>query len=129
MRYPRGFARTQIPLVLIVLTFLWSAATIALRRSEDAPRGTAVIRIGHWQLEAGVREAFDKLGKEFANLPYVQQKYGKVMIVQDSIPGPIYGQWLTSQMLGQTSPDLLEVGQLSQPILLSYQSRYFLPLS
>ena len=123
------FFRTQMPLILVALAFIWSAVTIAVRRSEEAPPGTKVIRIGHWQLEAGVREAFETLGKQFAELPEIKAKYGNVMVVQDAIPGPTYGQWMTSQMMGKTAPDLLEMGQLPDPILLSYESRYFFPLT
>lgn len=121
--------RSKLPLIALVAVFLWSAATIALRRSDEARPGTKTLRIGHWQLEAGVREAFETLGKEFAELPEVRAKHGDVRIVQDAIPDTTYGQWLTSQMMGQTAPDLLEVGMLPDPIMLAYQNRYFLPLT
>ena len=121
--------REYLPIVAIGAAFLWSAVTIGLRRSEEARPGTKVLRIGHWQLESGVREAFETLGKEFAALPEVKAKYGDVKIVQDAIPDTTYGQWLTSQMMGQTAPDLLEVGMLPEPILLAYQNRYFMPLT
>src|SRR4051794_12322279 len=101
--------RDQLPLLAIAAAFLWSAVTIAMRRSEEARPGTTVIRIGHWQLESGVREAFETLGKQFAELPEVKARYGDVKIAQDAIPDTTYGQWLTSQMMGQTAPDLLEV--------------------
>jgi raffinose/stachyose/melibiose transport system substrate-binding protein len=121
--------KRALPLLALLAAFVWSAATIALRRSEEAPQGTTVLRIGHWQLESGVRDAFEKLGRDFAALPAVQKKYGRVLIVQDAIPDSTYGQWLTSQMMGQTAPDLLEVGMLPDPIMLAYQSRYFQPLT
>ena len=88
-----------------------------------------VLRVGHWQLEAGVRDAFGVLGAEFAKLPEVQREFGRVEIRQEAIPEDIYGQWLTSQMLGRTSPDLVEIGKLPEPVLLAFQSRYFLPLN
>ena len=119
----------QWPLIILALVFAWSAVSIGLRRAEDVPAGTTVLRIGHWQLETGVREAFEKLGKEFAKRPEVQAKYGRVMVVPDAIPDSTYGQWLTSQVMGETAPDIMEVGGLPDPIILSYESRYFLPLT
>jgi raffinose/stachyose/melibiose transport system substrate-binding protein len=126
----RGMAVLRgLPLILIAAAFLWSVATIVLRRTQEAPAGVVTLRIGHWQLETGVREAFRQLGADFAALPEVQARYGKVQILQDAIPDSSYGQWLTSQMMGETAPDLVEMGMLPDPILRSYESRYFLPLN
>lgn len=118
------------PLLAIAAAFTWACVTIATRRGSEAPPDTTVIRIGHWQLEAGVRQAFDELGKDFAALPEIQQKYGKVMIVQDAIPESTYGQWITSNMIAHTAPDLVEIGLgLPYNIWLAYQNRYFEPLT
>ena len=62
-------------------------------------------------------------------MPEVRREFGEVEIRQEAIPEDIYGQWLTSQMLGRTSPDLVEIGKLPEPVLLAFQSRYFLPLN
>jgi raffinose/stachyose/melibiose transport system substrate-binding protein len=121
--------KEKLPLMALAVVFLWSALTIAVRRGDEARPGTTTLRIGHWQLEAGVREAFETLGRDFAALPEIKAKYGDVRVVQDAIPDSTYGQWLTSQMMGQTAPDLLEVGMLPEPIMLAYQNRYFLPLT
>lgn len=118
------------PLLAITAAFTWACVTIAMRRGDETPPDTTVIRIGHWQLEAGVRQAFDELGLQFAQLPQVKAKYGKVLIVQDAIPEGTYGQWITSNMIAHTAPDLVEIGMgLAPNIWLAYQNRYFEPLT
>jgi ABC-type glycerol-3-phosphate transport system substrate-binding protein len=116
------------PLIIVGLAFLWSCITIATRRVAEAPPGTIVVRIAHYQLESGARDAFEKLGKDFANLPEIK-KFGDVRIVQEAIPAPLYGQWLTSQMMARQAPDLVEYGQLPTPMMLAIQNRYMLPLN
>ena len=124
--------RRSIPLLAILAAFVWACITIVARRTEEAPPGAIVIRIGHWQLEAGIRRSFDTLAEEFARDPQVRGKYGnrKIVVIQDAIPEGIYGQWATSQMMGETAPDLVEIGQgLPGSLWLQFQTRYFLPLT
>ena len=122
--------RERFALLVLVGAFIWSAVMIATRRTAETPKGVSVIRIGHWQLEGGVRDGFNKLADEFSKLPAIRAKYGQVRIVQDSIPESIYPQWVSTQMMGGTAPDLLEIGMgLSPPIWLAYQNRYFFSLS
>jgi raffinose/stachyose/melibiose transport system substrate-binding protein len=53
-----------------------------------------------------------------------------VRIVQDAIPEGTYGQWLTTQLMGGTAPDIIECG-LGVPynVLVGYYSRYFRPMT
>lgn len=120
----------KLPLIILLGGFLWSAYSVAVRTVAEVPADVKVIRIGHWQLESGVRDAFNELAADFARRPDVLAKHGKVRVVQDAIPESIYGQWVSTQMIAGTAPDLLEVGLgLPPPIWLAYQSRYFLPLT
>jgi raffinose/stachyose/melibiose transport system substrate-binding protein len=115
---------------LLIGAFLWAAWTIRSRRTAEAPPGVKVIRIGHWQLEAGVREGFIKLAEEFANHPLVQAKHGKVMVVQDAVPEGVYGPWVSTNMVSGTAPDIVQVGLgLPWQVWLGYQVRYFVPLT
>lgn len=103
--------------------FGWSGATILLTRTREAPPETVTLRIGHWQLEGGVRDAFNAMAAEYQTL------HPHIRIVQDAIPEGLYGQWMTTQMMGATAPDMLEIGMLPGPIMLSYERRYFLSLT
>ena len=119
------FLRRHSALVFVSAVYLWSAVAILSYRRAQTPAGVTIeLRIGHWQLEAGVREAFNRMAAEYHKL------HPQVFIVQDAIPEGSYGTWMTTQLMGGTAPDMIEVG-LGVPynILLGFMSRYFLPLT
>ncbi len=118
------FVRTYFALLVVFAVFLWSAWVIATYRAQQAPPGSIVIRLGHWQLEASVREGLDEMAREY------QQLHPNVVIIQDAIPEGTYGQWVSTQLMGGTAPDIMQVGaMLPDNIWLSYYNRYFQPLS
>lgn len=118
-----GF-RHHLPVAVIALTYLWSVLAIVTYRTREAPPGTITLRIGHWQLEASVREALDELAADYA------RRNPRVRIVQDAIPESIYGQWVSTQLMGGTAPDILELGLgLPYHVWVSYYNRYFIPLT
>ena len=55
------FFRTYLAVIAIAGTFVWSAASIHTHRTEEAPPDIKVLRIAHWQLEPGVRAAFETM--------------------------------------------------------------------
>lgn len=94
--------------------------TNSLRQPTPTTGGpTATIRIAHWQLESGVREAFDAIAAEYSRL------HPGVRIVQIPIPERIYTNWLITQLVGGTAPDLIQVGF---GITDERLARYFVPL-
>ena len=120
----RLFLKQNFPLLVVGIAYVWSAVAIFSYRAKLAPPGTTItLRIGHWQLEPGVREGFDALAAEYRKL------HPEVYIVQDAVPESTYNQWLTTQVMGGTASDLIEAGGLPPPLMLSYYSRYFLPLN
>ena len=82
-----------------------------------------VIRITHWQLELGVPEAIDEMIKRFEAKKKAEGL--NVKIIQNPIPEKTYNQYITTQMIGGTPPDLIELGKFSRDMY----GRYFLPLS
>jgi len=86
--------------------------------------------LGHWQLETSVREALDQLAAEYSEYR-IANGLPRVEIIQDAIPDTIYPQWLTTQLMGGTAPDLIEVGLGAMPphLWLQYYNRYFIPLT
>ncbi len=117
--------KTSFPLLVIAGAFLWSVVVITTYRRQQSPPGTTVeLRLGHWQLETGVREAFDKLAAEYTKL------HPGVHIIQDAVPEGAYGQWMVTQLMGGTAPDILETGNgVPYNVLLGFYSRYFIPLT
>ncbi len=119
-----AFVRTYFALLVVFAVFLWSAWVIATYRAQQTPPGSTVIRLGHWQLEASVREGIDEMAREY------QKTHPGVIVIQDAIPEGTYGQWVSTQLMGGTAPDIMQVGaMLPDNIWLSYYNRYFLPLS
>jgi ABC-type glycerol-3-phosphate transport system substrate-binding protein len=120
-----AFVRSYFALLVVVATFAWSIAAIALYRGAQAPRDAIVLRLGHWQLEPAVREALDAMAKA-----YREEVNPRVHILQDAIPESVYAQWVTTQLMGGTAPDMMQVGALlPDAIWLTYYNRYFVPLT
>jgi len=121
------FLKNHSALIVVTATFLWSAVAIMTSRHEEIPaKGAIILRLGHWQLEAGVREAFIAMAAKYHEL------HPDVTIVQDAVPEGTYGQWMTTQLMGGTSPDMIEVGlggAIPYNVMMGYYSRYFLPMS
>lgn len=115
-----AFVRRYYPSIAIAAVFAWSALAIATYRSSLAPSDAIVLRIGHWQLEASVREALEVMAEDYRKL------HPNVYIIQDAIPEMVYGQWTTTQLMGGTAPDLLQIGLgvLPRHLWLQYYNRY-----
>ena len=119
------FLKEWYALLVVIGAFAWAAAAIVSYRTEQAPPGAIVIRLGHWQLEASVRDAIDEMARQ-----YRKEVNPNVYIVQDAIPEGLYGQWVSTQLMGNTAPDIMQVGNfLPYPVWLAYYSRYFTPLT
>lgn len=63
-----------------------------------------VIRIAHWQVEVGPREAMEKLAAAYNELN------PDVRVEVLAVPGNVYTQWLRTQLTGGTAPDIVEFG-------------------
>ena len=95
---------------LLVALSLLGAAYLAsvfyivhLRRTATNPHGPPrlVIRFAHWQLESGMREAFDLIAHRYMAL------HPDVRVEQFAVPGRVYRQWLSTQLAAGTVPDLV----------------------
>jgi len=98
--------RNRIGFTLLAICFLASLSYRVrshMQTAESSRSETVTIRFAHWQLENGAREAFEKIAEEYTKLN------PKVMVVQLPIPEEIYPNWLVTQLVGGTAPDLIEV--------------------
>jgi len=112
-----------IGISLLALCFVISLGRIAmLRLGERTESGDKVIeiRLAHWQLEGGIRESITAMAAEYMKL------HPGVRITQISIPERIYPNWVITQLVGGTAPDLIQVGYGSTDERLA---RYFVPLT
>lgn len=120
----RDRLRTASAALVMGGALIWSAAAILLRGDHAVSSDTTTIRIGHRGLETGIRDAVAALAAEY------QRMHPGVRILQDAIPETMYGPWVTTQLLGGTAPDIIQIG-LGVPdhIWVAYQAKYFVPLS
>jgi len=92
-----------IALSLLALGYLASLGYIIRQRraATQGPRPAVVIRFAHWQLESGMREAFDLTARRYMAL------HPEVRVEQYAVPGRVYRQWLSTQIAAGTVPDLV----------------------
>lgn len=106
---------------LVALGYLASALFVFQRKTVSMEKeGQITLRIAHWQLEQGLRHAFDELAVEF------NRQHPEIRVEQLLVPERIFPNWLVTQLIGGTAPDLIEVGYGLDDERLA---RYFLPLS
>jgi raffinose/stachyose/melibiose transport system substrate-binding protein len=119
--------RSYCALGLIVAAFAWAAFRVCLGPAQtNTNPQTITLHISHFQLEPSVRDAFDQLAAD-----YRRDVNPNVRIVQEAIPDGLYGQWCSSQLVGGTAPDLMEIGygRLAHSVWISYFNRYYIPLT
>ena len=102
MRNIFTFIREKFALIVVIAVFVWASAMIAMYRNRQAPAGATMLRIGHWQLEASVRDALNEMARRYREL------HPDVYIIQDAIPESVYGQWVSTQLMGGTAPDMVQ---------------------
>ena len=106
-------------LSLLAACFLFATYRIVTRTAEDADPNSRVLRFAHWQLEGGIRDAFDVLAREY------ESTHPGVTIKQIAIPERIWRNWTTTQLIGRTAPDLIQIGRMTTTQI----ARFFRPIS
>ncbi len=90
-------------LVLLLATIGLSLGRVMRIHRELFESDKTVLRIGHAALELGFREALDVVIAEY------EQLHPDVKIIQNAVPQKIYGEWLNTQLISDTAPDLVEL--------------------
>ncbi len=123
MRRTLSTWKSRLPWLVIIAVFCWAAVTIAMRGSRGAPRDVVTIRLAHWQLEAGVRDGLAEAAAEYEKLQ------PNVRVLLEAIPEATYGQWMSTQLMGGTAPDIVQAGMVEGHLMTAFFTRYFVPLS
>jgi raffinose/stachyose/melibiose transport system substrate-binding protein len=108
-----------IGVALLLGSFAASVATVATRSVREADPNQVTLRMCHWQLEAGMRDAFDAVAREYSRL------HPNVRIEQIGVPGRVYGSYTRTRLAGENVPDLVEGGSQADDLL----TRHFVPLT
>ncbi len=89
-------------LAMLLAVFGVAAARVA-RPAGAVADGRAVIRIAHWQLEAGIRQGIDAAARAY------EAMHSDVRIEQILVPERVYPTWLTTRLIGGTAPEIIEL--------------------
>jgi raffinose/stachyose/melibiose transport system substrate-binding protein len=124
---PRWINRFAV--VLVAGTFIWSLVHVILRQKQQDPATRPVLSLAHWQLEPGIRTGLNIMAQRY-NAMRRARGLPEIIFKQYPISEKAYGQWVTTQLIGGTAPDLIEVGiSLPAATWVSYRARYFVPLT
>lgn len=109
-------------LALLAAAFLASFVhVLSVSRGKPQARGGVTLRLAHYYLEPGLREAFDALAADYRRLnPHIA-------IEQLAVPERVFRSWINTQLVGETAPDLvlLDGGIFG----MDHFARYFTPLN
>ncbi len=110
--------RTRLALALLTIGFFGSVAYV-LSRDPPSRDQHVTLRLGHWLMHSGMREAFAEAGRRYELL------HPEVRIEQNVVPIRSYPAWLRTQLIGGTAPDIIGMFAVNAEII----NRYFLPLN
>lgn len=109
-----------IGIALLAVCFIAAVAHVLTRAVHDRDPARVTVRFSHWQLEGGIRDAFDAVATVYT------QRHPNVTIEQIPVPGRVYGAWIKTRLAGEQPPDLME---LSRAVSDEELARYFVPLT
>lgn len=105
---------------LLVGCFVVASVQVVARAVRERDPRTITIRFSHWQLEAGLREAFEAVAREY------ERRNPGVRVEQIPVPGRVYAAWIRTRLAGEQPPDLMELGRGTPDEMLA---QYFVPLT
>ena len=95
--------------LFLLAAFVYSGwRALGVRHAPDD--GRIVIRIAHQLLQTGMRESFDEAAAEYSRL------HPHVSIEQIAIPIRMWSQWLRTQLVGGTVPDITSLANTNEEI-------------
>ncbi len=117
-------------LLLLGVVYAISTLVVGVNMMRAAGRALGqeqkiVLRFAHWQLEPGIQSAIGDLIADYTKL------HPDVEVRQILIPEEGYFQWVNTQLIGRTAPDMIEVGSggaVGWALWPKFYARYFLPL-
>ncbi|MBN1557046.1 MAG: extracellular solute-binding protein [Lentisphaerae bacterium] len=123
----REIVKAYLGAAIIVAAMIFAVVRVAYNQLTYEAADVTTLRMCHWQLEAGFRDALDTLIKEYETL--YRERHGKtVRIIQMPIGERGYQQFMNTSLIGGTAPDIIEKGHSSMANDPSYVARFFRPL-
>lgn len=117
------FNGTTIGVSMLIIAFL-ASLIVAVRNTMRIERPVKpVVYIAHWQLEKGYREALQMVIDDYNKL------HPEIEVRQMGVTERVYAQWINTQLIAGTAPDICEMGQSKVFASDEYTVKYFIPLS
>ena len=117
-----GGLQRWLGIALLLMTFAVSTAAAIWNSLSIEEPGRTTLRIAHWQLEHGYREAMQAIIEDYERL------HPDLHIEQVPLPVGVYAQSINTQLISNTAPDLCEMGNSDLTTKDDNTVRYFLPL-
>ncbi len=116
--------RSRLGLVLFVMGYAFAVYWVFTRSAPIVTDRPITIRVAHWQIEKGPPEGLDAVIRRY------EQLNPRVKVEQVLVPGggPIYRQWMRSNLIGGTGVDLIEYGFWLDGMS-DIPARYFAPIT
>lgn len=125
---PWWLSFNMIGVLLVVVAFAVSMYRVTQVGNElSEADGTTIIRISHWQLELGYRDAMDEVIKLYEKEQAAKGK--KVKVLQMPVTEKVYGPWLNTNLISGQAPDLVLMGMSGLTSNEQYLARYFVSLT
>ena len=112
-----------IGILMLLGAFGWSMARVMTIHHELNDPSVITLRISHWQLESGFREAMQAVITDY------EQMHPGIRIVQMPVTEKVYAQWLNVNLIADNAPDLVEMGQSRMATTGDNIAKYFRPIS
>jgi raffinose/stachyose/melibiose transport system substrate-binding protein len=114
--------KIHLAMVLCLASYLGALWWVFTRSAPLISARPVTIRLAHWQIEKGPPEGFAAVIRRYEELN------PRVKVEQVAVPGPVYRQWVRTNLTGGTATDLVEFaywlgGMNDVPV------RYFEPLT
>ncbi|MGF1679570.1 MAG: ABC transporter substrate-binding protein [Candidatus Methylacidiphilales bacterium] len=122
-----NFNGNHAAIALLIFGYLISVYQIFFRTgSLQSAVDDNVVRVTHWQLEPGFREALDWAIEAYNDRPEAKER--GVRVIQAPITERVYNQFMNVHLISGTAPDLAQKGQ-SKLIQGNSTAKFFTPLS
>lgn len=105
---------------LLAVVFVLALGNILTRSQFQRDPATRVLRIGHWLIHDGMREAFAQAIANYEKL------HPGVRVEQNAIPLKTWFAWQRAQWTSGNTPDIMQLGKGTSDTELA---RYYMPLT
>ena len=109
-------AKWSVPTLIgglcLVLVMGWAVVRRLGNQAAMEDPTLKYVRVAHWQLEAGYRDAFQDLIDEYNRMHAAE----RVKVVQMPVTEKVYAQWLNVNLVAGNPPDIAEMGQHAREV-------------